>query len=274
MGNMKCRNNDDKRQVAIVQLQLALLDIPAFVTGLVTLLTLWRSYALVTEISLEIKRWKRRQLRNSKNGGDAADKVETFYTGSAIHRIIFWNFSLLAMDFPFLLLVIFLIVFGWRAYILKTRLEVIKDFWLRRKEIAKQALLVLFDLPAIACAVILLISWRSLSLIRQLRQLWEEKTEEWNRAKEELEREAARDKEDDSSSSDEDDVDNDNTTATPPANNQESAPKTKSKTFHGIIFGEFVELLVDLPFVILGMLLLWRLPLFIRHMIRKVSLFN
>ena len=180
------------------------------------------------------------------------------------------------MDFPFLLLVIFLIVFGWRAYILKTRLEVIKDFWLRRKEIAKQALLVLFDLPAIACAVILLISWRSLSLIRQLRQLWEEKTEEWNRAKEELEREAARarDNEDDSSSSDEDDADNDNITATPPANHQENAPMTKSKTFHEIIFGEFVDLLVDVPFVILGMLLLWRLPLFIRHMIRKVSLLD
>ena len=45
------------------------------------------------------------------------------------------------------------------------------DEWERRKFIALQALLLVLDLPAVICSLILLVSWRTKSFTQRIKQV-------------------------------------------------------------------------------------------------------
>ncbi len=98
------------------------------------------------------------------------------------------------------------------------------DEWERRKFIALQALLIILDFPALICALILVLSWRSKNFISRIKQV--------------------------------------KISFFPPKFYKATISDNKTK----IIFSEFWELMVDTPYVILGVFTLWRIPFLLHKM--------
>lgn len=126
------------------------------------------------------------------------------------------------------------------------------DEWERRKLIAMQAAYLFIDFPALICGVVVLLSWRGKSLWTKLRQV--------NFLSLSLSfslsacgkcvyaiffHNSA---------------------------HCDTSPQTNiSKDKSAIIFEEFLQYLIDLPFVVVGVCSLWRAPLLLQRALNEVS---
>ncbi|KAL6046203.1 hypothetical protein QOT17_022324 [Balamuthia mandrillaris] len=279
----QCKSNRDKRKVATVQARLALLDIPAFILGFVVFLTLWKALKLLRSIhqirtasssssssnetdkkKLEKQQTTLKQSRKkSKRGSQQKEEPEnsaitSFCEGSAIHRAIFRQFILLLLDLPLLVFAVGVTLCPWRGLFLHRLLRVMDGYWRRRRALIKQFALLFLDVPAFVCFVLLLCSWRGPStcalLVRTFRK------EKSRQTKQRREAEAAIDQVDDK---DEDDKIKEKKKM----DKESRLEAILSLALHEVIFKEFIELVVDWFYVLLAILLLWRLPFLVRRFI-------
>jgi len=58
IAHLQCKENQDKQRVVCFNFLIALLDVCAFILGLITLLTLWKSFDLIARLRSEYKRAK------------------------------------------------------------------------------------------------------------------------------------------------------------------------------------------------------------------------
>ncbi len=207
--------------------------------------------------------------------------------GAQCHAVVFYNFALLVIDVPFLLLLLPLIVCGWRGAEVLRLWRRTDDYWAQRRGIAMQFLLLLFDLPAVVCLAVLLVSWRAFSTVRQLRALWTSSTT----APADV---VAPDAVAASTAAEPSAAEADNpadavsgevnaaltkrrrkrrekaaTRAT--AAKTSSAAQQQPTSFHWVVFSEFGSLALDLPFVLVAPLMLWRLPFFLRRLFQVLT---
>lgn len=262
---LQCRNITDKRSVALVQFQLALLDIVVAPLALVVLVTIWNARSMITQFRVDYMRYKGEPLLNGielyslltlHTAARDAPYIYGLQEGSICHTAILYHFALLLVDLPFLLLLIPLSLGCWRGMEVLRVWRTTTDYWIRRKEIAKQFLLLIFDTPAVTCFAILLISWRSFSTIRKLRAVW-------------IMRKAMMAV---------------SSTASAPscstaivrksdgARTTTKAADGHPESFHGVIFSEMLSLLLDAPFILMSPFLLWRLPRLLYQFYTKVRL--
>jgi hypothetical protein len=202
--------------------------------------------------------------------------------GAQCHAVVFYNFALLVIDVPFLLLLLPLIVCGWRGAAVLALWRRTDDYWAKRRGIATQFLLLLFDLPAAVCLAVLLVSWRSASVARKLRALWISTTAVTAAVSAAV---TAPEAEASTATSAIDSSSTDaaaSTTVEPDTGAKKKKRRSRQKSsaassvteaapqhltsFHAIVFLEFGALVLDLPFVLASPLMLWRLPLFVKRL--------
>jgi hypothetical protein len=282
-----------------VQFRLALLDLAAGVVGLITLVTVWNAYSLVVQLRDAYKRYKGliRTLASSTLScsnhithrrhttthdttrhaeATSGAHVYSLKQGAQCHAVVFYNFALLVIDVPFLLLLLPLIVCGWRGAEVLRLWRRTDDYWAQRRGIAMQFLLLLFDLPAAVCLAVLLVSWRAFSTVRQLRALWTTSTTSADVAPDAVAASTAAEPSAAEAPADavSGEVNADSNrrrkrrerAATRAVAAKTSAAQQQPTSFHRVVFSEFGRLALDLPFVIVAPLMLWRLPFFLRRL--------
>jgi hypothetical protein len=137
------------------------------------------------------------------------------------HIAVFFAFFELLIDIPFAVLFIFIIVFHWRFIIYRKKVAKLQSYWRRRLQLSKQAALVFLDIPCAVLLIVLLLSWR--------------RNQVWKILKAEIDR--IRDPE------------------------KKKRTRDELMELYQELFAAFGGLLVDVPFAVLSLTLLWRAPI-------------
>ncbi|KAJ3439187.1 lish domain-containing protein fopnl [Anaeramoeba flamelloides] len=152
----KCETNMERRKTVLLHMVYCLLDIPALLCVVWLFLTIYRFKDLLLPLR-ECKKYKEDNTYRDKmeNWDPFYDRNIAVY-----HLIIFREFYHFMLDIPFLIISLFLILGFWRSCALKKVLKDPETKGQRRKKIAAEGLLLALDLPCLVFLIILTVSWR------------------------------------------------------------------------------------------------------------------
>ncbi|KAH3745997.1 hypothetical protein Pelo_12623 [Pelomyxa schiedti] len=170
----KAHTRGDIRRAIVRQFFLLLVDVPAALCALVVFVTIWRARTLYQQLKAiylnpDLGKAQPKSPDNDENPAPQQAYVSTKFL-SLWHWVTFVQFALFIVDLPFFLLTIFILLAPWRYYMLKHILRAPMGEWDRKKLIAYQALQICLDFPAVIACALVFMSWRCLTLYRELKE--------------------------------------------------------------------------------------------------------
>eukprot|EP01090_Pellita_catalonica_P019477 TRINITY_DN6655_c0_g1_i2.p1 TRINITY_DN6655_c0_g1~~TRINITY_DN6655_c0_g1_i2.p1 ORF type:complete len:512 (+),score=35.26 TRINITY_DN6655_c0_g1_i2:276-1811(+) len=223
-------------------------DIPFIIMGAITTILLWRSYFLWRDLTVGAK----------NTTGTPSDRSR--YR----RRQALYHFGMLfvdVLDIPFVLISMVIIVTVWRARpLLKGVLDRSLDRCTKRKHVLWMALMWLWDIPtAFALVLVTITVYRARQMFADLRLLWSKNSSTPSVT---------------ITVADDDEDDEENPVPQLGGGVGGIAPTTSAqntnfddKTWHMVVWVHFGRVLFDLPFPLLALLTLWRLPLLLLSLI-------
>ncbi|EFA85770.1 Polyprotein [Heterostelium album PN500] len=230
-------NNKSYRYIIWVQWLKLMRDIPyGAMAALVTILV-WRAPFMIRDCNAATKNHQRRRCILHHFGWLFVDLIDT----------------------PFILCSFIILGTGWRAYFFVRGFPTGVSRWVQRRYIMKQFVFLLLDIPtAIAFLILMLTVYRAPTTIRHLKAA---KIFSYNEGSN-----------NNSNSNNNTSVNMDTSNANGNADDEDNpAPaatvsSTTNQSWHQIVGKQFFLLIIDIPFPVLLLLTMWRLPILISRL--------